>query len=97
MTTEDKNAKDLIPSHFLAQEDKREMVHHPDHYQSDILCRNCNHPIECIDVIEGMPFLQGTIIKYLWRVGKKFNAVEDLKKSAWYLQRWIEILEKKSV
>lgn len=31
--------------------------------------------------------------KYLWRHGKK-NGVEDVKKAAWYLNKFIELEEK---
>jgi hypothetical protein len=35
--------------------------------------------------------------KYMWRCGKKAGAdsLEDLKKARWYLDRAIELLEKK--
>ena len=32
--------------------------------------------------------------KYIWRADEKGNAVEDLKKAAWYIQREIENREK---
>jgi hypothetical protein len=65
-------------------------VDHPDHYQSD--------RYECIDVIEslglGSGFSIGSAIKYLWRAGRKGDAVEDLEKARWYLDR--EIARRKS-
>jgi len=52
--------------------------------------------IECIDAIraatgqEGFDsYLQGNIMKYLWRYQYK-NGAEDLKKAQWYLNRLIE-------
>lgn len=58
-------------------------VNHPKHYNS--------HPsgIECIQVVEHMPFNIGNAIKYLWRTEHK-NGLEDLKKAAWYVNREIE-------
>lgn len=61
-----------------------ETVNHPRHYNA--------HPsgIECIDVVEHMGFNLGNAIKYLWRADEKGNAIEDLRKAAWYVQREIE-------
>lgn len=67
-----------------------EQVDHPDHYNQ--------HPsgIECIDVIEHLPFNIGNAIKYLWRAGLKLpNEYEqDYKKAIWYIEREIERLNK---
>ena len=59
-------------------------VNHPDHYTQ--------HPsgVECIQVTEHMNFCVGNAMKYLWRAGLKFDDIEDLKKSAWYINREIE-------
>jgi len=58
-------------------------VNHPKHYTS--------HPsgLECIQVTEHMGFCIGNAIKYLWRADEKGNALEDLHKAAWYIQREI--------
>jgi len=54
--------------------------------------------IECIDAIkvalqgETDPFvayLRGQVMKYTWRTGKKDDAVQDLEKAAFYLERAI--------
>jgi hypothetical protein len=62
---------------------KPDPVNHPSHYTS--------HPsgIEAIQVCEHFPFSIGNVIKYLWRSGLKGNAIEDLKKARWYLDREI--------
>ena len=60
----------------------------PDHYQSG--------DMEAIDVIEAFfpdSFHLGNAFKYIARAGKKGDAIEDLKKSVWYIQREIERLE----
>ena len=65
--------------------DDVDMVNSPDHY---------NYAgIECIDAIraatgeEGYQYyLQGNIMKYLWRYRYK-NGVEDLQKAQWYLNQ----------
>jgi len=66
-------------------------VDHPKHYNS--------HPsgVECIDVVEHMPFNVGNAIKYLWRADHKGASIEDLKKAAWYINREIERRERAQV
>lgn len=58
-------------------------VNHPKHYTG--------HPsgVECIQVTEHMNFCLGNAIKYIWRAGEKGDAVEDLRKARWYLDREI--------
>lgn len=71
---------------------KYEYVNHPKHYNE--------HPsgIECIDVIEHMPFNIGTAMKYLWRVGLKpgQEADQDLKKAIWYIERQRVLLRERT-
>lgn len=66
------------------QSDEVEVVDHPRHYNA--------HPsgVECITVVEHMGFNVGNAMKYLWRADEKGNALQDLKKAAWYVQREIE-------
>jgi hypothetical protein len=58
-------------------------VNHPKHYT--------NHPsgIECIQITEHMGFNLGNAIKYIWRADLKADAIEDMKKAVWYIQREI--------
>jgi hypothetical protein len=67
-----------------------EQVDHPDHYNQ--------HPagIECIDVIEHLTFNTGSAIKYAWRAGLKpgADALTDLRKARWYLDREIARLNR---
>lgn len=58
-------------------------VNHPKHYVS--------HPsgIECIQVTEHMSFCLGNAVKYVWRADHK-NALEDIKKARWYVERAIK-------
>ena len=64
-------------------------VNHPSHYTDGI---------EVIDYIESkhFPYHLGNAIKYISRAGKKNPAetVTDLKKAVWYLNRYIDLLEK---
>jgi hypothetical protein len=56
----------------------------PQHYRQ--------HPsgVECIEVTQHCNFCIGNAIKYLWRAGLKGDAVEDLRKAAWYIDREIK-------
>lgn len=62
-------------------------VNHPPHYQS-------KSGIECIDVIEDMPYNIASAIKYLWRCGKKWDAKEDLEKAEWFIRRELQRVAK---
>lgn len=59
-------------------------VNSPKHYTG--------HPsgVECIQVTEHMGFCLGNAVKYIWRADLKNDAVEDLRKAAWYIEREIE-------
>lgn len=64
-------------------------VNHPAHYGGD-------STYETIKVIEAwsLNFHVGNAVKYLSRAGKKGDAVEDLRKAAWYIEREIARLSK---
>ena len=70
--------------------DIQDMVNSPPHYNKS--------GIECIEAIKAMTgdgfkfYLQGNIMKYLWRYLYK-NGVEDLKKAKWYLSELIDNVE----
>ena len=65
-------------------------VNKPKHYT--------NHPsgIEAIQITEHMSFCIGNAIKYLWRADLKNDAIEDMKKAIWYINREIERRENAS-
>lgn len=66
---------------------KPETVVHPPHYNSlGVTCSECEHPIECIDVVRHLSFNIGNVIKYCWRADFKGSPIEDLKKAIFYLQ-----------
>ena len=70
-----------------------DVVNSPPHYNQA--------GIECIDAIRAATgdgfqyYLQGNIMKYLWRYRYK-NGLEDLKKARWYLDSLIEDLTDES-
>ena len=67
-------------------------VNHPSHYtQGDV---------ECIDAIKAsmtleafIGYLKGNCVKYLWRAGLKNDAIEDVRKAGWYLNKLEETLK----
>ena len=65
-----------------------DMVNSPPHYNQT--------GIECIHAIsaatdEGFKYyLQGNVMKYLWRFDYKDKPLEDLQKAKWYLDKLIE-------
>lgn len=60
-------------------------VNHPKHYTS--------HPsgVECIEITEHMGFCLGNALKYIWRADLKNNAVQDLEKARFYIDREIAL------
>jgi hypothetical protein len=68
-----------------------EQVDHPNHYGGK---ENTYEAIKVIDAW-GLGFHLGNVIKYISRAGKKNpkTLIQDLKKAAWYLQKYIEKLE----
>jgi hypothetical protein len=66
---------------------KKDNINNPSHYTTS--------DIECIDAIKSVTkegyksYLQGNIIKYIWRHEHK-NGLEDLLKAQWYLNELIE-------
>jgi hypothetical protein len=68
----------------------KDMINHPDHYTYS--------SIEPIEVIEdwNLPAHLSHTLKYMARAGKKdpSKTIEDLKKAEWWLNRYIQFLEK---
>lgn len=90
------SSKFEIISKYKKEESKPDMVNHPPHYQSET-------GIEVIDVIEaftadlkgGEATNTGNVIKYILRWPHKKNPLEDLQKARWYLDRLINLVEKR--
>ena len=71
-----------------------DVVEKPFHYASG--------KYECIEVMEDalgtdavMDFCLCNAFKYIFRNGKK-NGLEDIKKAQWYLNKYIELYNKKN-
>ena len=80
----------IDPNYFYADsetqtlKEKRSSIQNPPHYNK--------HPsgIECIQITRHMNFNLGNAVKYIWRADLKNDAIEDLKKAAWYIQDEIQ-------
>ena len=76
---------------YMRRRMKEDAVNSPSHYNTS--------GIECLDAIQAATgdgyqyYLQGNIIKYLWRYRYKGKPVEDLRKARFYLDRLILVLE----
>ena len=63
------------------------IVNSPPHYKQG--------DVECIEAIKAATedgyqgYLQGNIMKYIWRYRAKGQAINDLKKAQWYLKELI--------
>jgi hypothetical protein len=70
------------------EEKQADMVNSPPHYNAT--------GIECIQAIAAATddgfeyYLQGNIMKYVWRYRYKDKPLEDLEKAQWYLDKLIE-------
>lgn len=90
MMTSYKNIMEDIERTSKKITNKIDMVNSPTHYNST--------EIECIEAIAAATgdgfeyYLQGNIMKYLWRYRYK-NGTEDLKKARWYLDKLITEVE----
>jgi len=84
MKMTEKDEEKLLDEFYAERAD---MVNSPPHYNQA--------GIECIDAIKAATgdgceyYLQGNIMKYVWRYRYK-NGAEDLKKAHWYLERLIK-------
>ena len=56
-------------------------INKPKHYAT--------HPsgVECVQIAEHLGFNIGNAFKYVWRAGLKGDALEDLRKARWYVER----------
>lgn len=65
-----------------------DMVNNPPHYNQTGI--ECIHAISAATDTGFKYYLQGNILKYLWRFDYKDKPLEDLQKAKWYLDKLIE-------
>ena len=56
----------------------KELVNRPDHYMNA-------SGVECIDIVKHMMFSTGNTMKYIYRLGNKDEAKQEIKKGIFYL------------
>lgn len=78
---------------MIDKEKDKCIISHPERYGGDT-------PYECIKVLKAWlskeefeGFLRGNAIKYICRLGKKDEKVQELKKARWYIDKLIETVE----
>jgi len=68
-------------------------VNSPPHYCISVRHKLGNAQIECLDVIEALgldrDLYLGSAFQYIWRAGKKWDKIEDLKKAVFYINKAI--------
>ena len=67
-----------------------ETVNHPAHYAGTVECIDIMIDTQGIDATKG--FCICNALKYIWRHREK-NGIEDIRKAAWYLNKYIELCE----
>ena len=65
-----------------------DMVNSPPHYNQTGI--ECIHAISAATDTGFKYYLQGNVMKYLWRFDYKDKPLEDLQKAKWYLDKLIE-------
>jgi len=75
----------MLDMHNMIQHELKDMVNNPPHYK--------RYPVECIQITEHMNFCLGNAVKYVYRAGDKGDAVTDLQKAIWYINREIERIQ----
>lgn len=77
--------------YYRVFENEKEEINHPDRYAGG--------KYECIDVMQDvfgkedvLSFCKLNAFKYIWREKQK-NGVQDMKKAAWYINKYIELSE----
>jgi hypothetical protein len=89
--TLDSSPKEFVEPEWMRQEREQinKAVHSPKHYTVG--------GIETIDFLKAKlspeqyeGFLLGNVLKYVSRLGKKDDAMQDAKKAQWYLNRYVD-------
>ena len=84
-----RNQEDLRMAQANKQSDNVvDMVNSPPHYNQTGI--ECIHAISAATSDGFKYYLQGNILKYLWRFDYKDKPIEDLQKAKWYLDKLIE-------
>lgn len=73
----------------------KEMVNHPDHYQTKTGIEGIDAMGAATEELSGIEAVDtAQVIKYMWRWKKKEKPLQDLNKAKWYLEHLITHIEK---
>ena len=70
----------------------KDLVKHPSHYTLHPYRCKCGAGVECIKIVQELPYNVGVAVAYCWRHEHKGQAVQDLEKAVQHLQFEIERL-----
>lgn len=72
----------------------KEMVNHPDHYQTKTGIEGIDAMGAATEELTGIEAVDtAQVIKYMWRWKKKEKPLQDLNKAKWYLEHLIAYIE----
>ena len=64
-------------------------IDHPAHYNQGGI-ETIDYIKSCLTKEEYIGYLKGTVLKYISRLGKKHDDLQDAKKAMWYLNKLIQ-------
>ncbi|HCH9337627.1 TPA: DUF3310 domain-containing protein, partial [Salmonella enterica] len=76
--------KGMVDDMLEKSEERNDVVNHPKHYTDS------EHGIECIELTRELSFNYGNCLKYVWRQGKKDEALQEVEKALWYYNDALE-------
>lgn len=76
--------KVMVDDMLEKSEERNDVVNHPKHYTDS------EHGIECIELTRELSFNYGNCLKYVWRQGKKDEALQEVEKALWYYNDALE-------
>lgn len=76
--------KGMVDDMLEKAAERNDVVNHPKHYTDS------EHGIECIELTRELSFNYGNCLKYVWRQGKKDEALQEVEKALWYYNDALE-------
>lgn len=91
VNTDKLNKYEDVPKNKGAVTMPTDDVNHPEHYTGKYECLDVMIETQGIDAV--LDFCICNAFKYIYRHRKK-NGIEDIRKAQWYINKYIEIVEK---
>lgn len=76
--------KGMVDDMLEKAAERIDVVNHPKHYTDS------EHGVECIELTRELSFNYGNCLKYVWRQGKKDEALQEVEKALWYYNDALE-------